>query len=113
MVEMKQREFNIDKNINFSEWYNTIIYASELADIRYNIKGFVVHRPWAALFFKQLYAQFESKLELDGHLPVIFPTLIPEENFLKEKAHVEGFSPEVFWVTEKGKETLDRKLALR
>ncbi|MFH1750690.1 MAG: proline--tRNA ligase [Candidatus Micrarchaeota archaeon] len=113
MVEMKQREFNIDKNRNFSEWYNTIIYASELADIRYNIKGFLVHRPWSTLAFRHIYRLFEAELEADSHLPVIFPTLIPEENFLKEKEHVEGFSPEVFWVTEKGSEKLERKLALR
>ncbi|MEK6954877.1 MAG: proline--tRNA ligase [Candidatus Micrarchaeota archaeon] len=113
MVEMKQREFNIDKKVNFSEWYNTIIYASELADIRYNIKGFLVHRPWSAIAFRHIYRLFENELELDGHQPVIFPTLIPEENFLKEKEHVAGFSPEVFWVTEKGNEKLERKLALR
>ncbi|HLC48203.1 MAG TPA: proline--tRNA ligase [Candidatus Norongarragalinales archaeon] len=113
MVEMKQREFNIDKKRNFSEWYNTIIYASELADIRYNIKGFLVHRPWSALAFRHIYRLFESELEADGHMPVIFPTLIPEENFLKEKEHVEGFAPEVFWVTQKGEEKLDRRLALR
>ncbi len=113
MVEMKQREFNIDKKANFSEWYNTVIYASELADIRYNIKGFLVHRPWSTIAFRHIYRLFENELEEDGHLPVIFPTLIPEENFLKEKEHVEGFAPEVFWVTEKGREKLDRKLALR
>ncbi|MFH0971841.1 MAG: proline--tRNA ligase [Candidatus Micrarchaeota archaeon] len=113
MVEMKQREFNIDKKRNFSEWYNTVIYASELADIRYNIKGFLVHRPWSAIAFRHIYRIFEKELEEDGHLPVIFPTLIPEENFLKEKEHVEGFAPEVFWVTEKGGEKLERKLALR
>lgn len=113
MVEMKQREFNIDKKRNFSEWYNTIIYASELADIRYNIRGFLVHRPWSAIAFRHIYRLFETELELDGHQPVIFPTLIPEENFLKEKEHVEGFAPEVFWVTEKGNEKLERKLALR
>ncbi|MFH1257949.1 MAG: proline--tRNA ligase [Candidatus Micrarchaeota archaeon] len=113
MVEMKQREFNIDKQRNFSEWYNTIIYASELADIRYNIKGFLVHRPWSTIAFRQIYRIFEGLLEEDGHQPVIFPTLIPEDNFHKEKEHVEGFAPEVFWVTEKGTEKLERKLALR
>ncbi len=113
MVEMKQREFNIDKNRNFSEWYNTIIYASELADIRYNIKGFLVHRPWSTIAFRKIYSLYEKELELDNHSPVIFPTLIPEDNFLKEREHVEGFSPEVFWVTQKGSEKLERKLALR
>ncbi len=110
---MKQREFNLDKFAHFSEWYNTVIYAAELADVRYNVKGFVVNRPWSSMAFKKIYALFEKELEEDGHLPVIFPSVIPEENFEKEKEHVEGFAPEVLWVTKAGKEELKRPLALR
>ncbi|MFH1107485.1 MAG: aminoacyl--tRNA ligase-related protein, partial [Candidatus Micrarchaeota archaeon] len=112
-MDMAQREFNIDKEKDFSGWYNTIIYAAELADIRYNVKGFVVNRPWAMMSFKKIYALFEKALEKDGHLPILFPTVIPEENFEKEKEHVEGFSPEVLWVTRAGKQKLERPLALR
>lgn len=110
---LAQKEFNKKKSENFSEWYNTIIYAADLADIRYNIQGFVVNRPWAMRSFKKMYALLEKELEKDAHEPISFPTVIPEENFEIEKEHAEGFSAEVWWVTHKSKEKLARKLALR
>ncbi len=112
-MQMSSREFNKDKQANFSEWYNTIIYAADLADIRYNVQGFVVHKPWSMRVFKKLYKLFETELEKDGHEPVSFPTVIPEENFEVEKAHAEGFTPEVYWVTKQGDHEMARKLALR
>lgn len=112
-MQMKQREFDVDKNANFHEWYNSIIYAADLADIRYNVRGFVIYRPWAMHAFKKLYQFMEAELEEDGHEPVLFPTVIPEENFKKEAAHVEGFAPEVLWVTNAGGKKLEKPLALR
>src|SRR3989338_6847856 len=63
--------------------------------------------------FKKLYQLMEAELEEDGHEPVLFPTVIPEENFKKEKEHVEGFAPEVLWVTTAGGKKLEKPLALR
>ena len=103
----------VKKDENFSEWYTQAVTKSELVDIRYNVQGLIVHRPLAALTLRNLYGLWEKELENTGHLPVIFPTLIPEENLLKEKEHVEGFAPEVFWVTHGGDTPLERKLALR
>jgi prolyl-tRNA synthetase len=110
---MAGREFNVSKNKEFSKWYNEVIYAADLVDIRYNLQGFIVHKPWAMQAIKKLYALFEAELEADGHLPVLFPTLIPEENFTKEAEHFAGFVPNVFLVTKAGGETLKRNLALR
>src|SRR3989338_7640426 len=99
-MQMSSREFNKKKEENFSEWYNTIIYAADLADIRYNVQGFVVNKPWAMRSFKKMYKLLEEELERDGHEPIYFPTVIPEENFEIEKEHAEGFSAEVWWVTQ-------------
>ena len=110
---MSQREFDLDKRKNFSEWYNTIIYASGLIDARYNVQGFIVHKPWATRILRGIYAMLEPALEEDGHEPVAFPTVIPKENFEIEKKHVEGFVPQVFWVTKAGGEEFARPLALR
>ncbi len=110
---MSSREFNKNKEGNFSDWYNTVIYAADLADIRYNVQGFVVHKPWSMKAFKKIYAIFETELEKDGHEPCLFPTVIPEENFSIEKKHAEGFIPEVYWVTQRGDEKMARRLALR
>lgn len=113
MAMMAQREFNVDKNKSFSEWYNTVIYAADLVDVRYNIQGFIVHKPWATRVLRKLYNLFEVELEKDNHEPVVFPVVIPKENIDKEAGHLQGFAPELFWVTKGGSEELARPLALR
>ncbi|MEM3362091.1 MAG: proline--tRNA ligase [Candidatus Anstonellaceae archaeon] len=104
---------NIDKENNFSEWYQSVLSLAELSDIRYNVKGCIVIRPWAAKTIKLMFEEYEKELEKNNHKPVIFPALIPKKNFDIEKEHVKGFSPEVFWVERAGKEKLEEKLALR
>ncbi|MFX0073972.1 MAG: proline--tRNA ligase [Candidatus Hermodarchaeota archaeon] len=104
----------ISKEEDFSGWFTELINKAELADIRYNIKGFVVYREWATITIKKMYAKYEKCLEDKGHLPLTMPSLIPESNFFLEAEHVEGFSPEVFWVTEAGSSgKLAERLALR
>ncbi|UNQ72900.1 proline--tRNA ligase [Infirmifilum sp. NZ] len=103
----------VKKSEDFSEWYSQVLVKAGLVDLRYNVQGFIVHRPWLMRIIKAIYRFFEEELEKTGHEPVLFPLVIPEENFEKEKEHVEGFKPEVFWVTEAGDEKLERRLALR
>ncbi len=104
----------VSKEEDFSAWYTEILNKAELADIRYNVKGFVVYREWATMTIKKMYAKYEKLLEKNGHLPLTMPSLIPESNFHLEAQHVEGFTPEVFWVTEAGSSgKLTERLALR
>jgi len=104
----------VSKEEDFSGWYTELINKAELADIRYNIKGFVVYREWATITIRKMYRKYEDLLEKKGHLPLTMPSLIPESNFKLEAAHVEGFAPEVFWVTEAGSSgKLPERLALR
>jgi len=105
----------VSKEEDFSAWYSEILYKADLADIRYNVKGFVVYRPWATITIKKMYNKYEELLEKNGHMPLIMPSLIPESNFHTESEHVKGFAPEVFWVTEAGSEgeKFTEKLALR
>ena len=104
----------VSKEEDFSGWYTELINKAELADIRYNIKGFVVYREWATITIKKMYAKYEKCMEDKGHMPLTMPSLIPESNFLLEADHVEGFTPEVFWVTEAGSSgKLAERLALR
>ncbi|MFX1437623.1 MAG: proline--tRNA ligase [Promethearchaeota archaeon] len=104
----------ISKEEDFSGWYTELINKAELADIRYNIKGFVVYREWATLTIRKMYKKTEDLLDKKGHLPLTMPSLIPESNFLLEAQHVDGFAPEVFWVTEAGSSgKLPERLALR
>jgi prolyl-tRNA synthetase len=101
--------FCISKENNFSDWYTEIVEKANIADVRYNVKGFVVVREWGALAIENMYQLYEQALQRTGHMPVMFPTVIPESNFKKEAGHVEGFTPQVFWLNDTGEE----KLALR
>ncbi len=112
--EDKKIGITAKKNENFSEWFTQVCgeQGARLVDIRYGVQGCLVHRPWAYKILRKIYELIEKEVEKDGHEPLLFPTLIPEENLQKEKEHA-GFTPEVFWVTEAGDQKLDRKLALR
>ncbi|MCR4284726.1 MAG: proline--tRNA ligase [archaeon] len=102
--------FNISKEKDFSNWYTEILNKAEVTDMRYGVKGFVVIRPWGAKIIEKMYKIYESALRATGHDPTFFPVVIPEENFKKEASHVEGFSPDVFWLESKQGE---ERVALR
>lgn len=101
------------KKSDFSEWYTEITKEAKLCDLRYNVKGFVVFMPWSVASMKKMYAIYERELERTGHKPAWFPALIPESNFHKESKHVEGFTPQVFWVEKAGDNVLEERLAMR
>ncbi len=111
----EQEGITAKKSENFSEWYTQVVQKAELADVRYNVKGFVVFRPWSVKTMNNMFKILEDELESKGHMPALFPALIPESNFRKESEHVEGFLPEVFWVTKVGSdvERLEEPLAMR
>ncbi|MBO3803938.1 MAG: proline--tRNA ligase, partial [Candidatus Brockarchaeota archaeon] len=65
--------FNVDKERQFSEWYNRIVREASIIDDRYNVKGFVIYRPWGMAMIKEIYRLYEGGLEGRGHLPTLFP----------------------------------------
>lgn len=106
--------FHFDKVDEFSTWFTEINKRAELSDQRYGVKGLVVFRAWTTVTLKIMYRLLEEDLERHGHLPVIFPALVPESNLLREAEHVEGFAPEVFWCTRSGEDNIfEEPLALR
>ena len=113
MAEEKKIGITVKKKDDFSEWYTQLIEQAELADVRYGIKGFVVYREWAQVTIEKMYRSMMDALDRKGHMPLCFPTLIHEKNFELEAEHVEGFTPDVFWVTQAGSEKLNEKYALR
>ena len=110
---MSDAIFNISKDKKPSEWFTEIIKTAELADMRYGVKGFLVFQPWSVEAMEKMYNYLEENLKDRGHKKYWFPTLIPEKNFHLESAHVEGFTPEVFWVEKAGEDPLEERLALR
>ncbi len=113
MKEKSQEGLTVKKEENFSEWYTQLVEKAELADLRYNVKGFIVFQPWSVLSMEKMFSYMEKVLQRKGHSPYFFPTLIPESNLKKESSHLKGFNPEVFWVTHGGNDVLEEKLALR
>nr|MBA4404951.1 proline--tRNA ligase [Nanoarchaeum sp.] len=101
------------KSEDFGEWYLEVIEKAEVMDMRYGIKGFQVFMPLGALALRQIIRMFEEELEKTGHKPVIFPTVIPESSLKREAEHIKGFSTEVFWITNAGKNKLEEKYCLR
>ncbi|MBI4159098.1 proline--tRNA ligase [Candidatus Woesearchaeota archaeon] len=114
MPKKSKEGITFKKEENFSEWYSEVVQKAELADLRYDVKGFLVFQPWAVLSMEKMFYYLEKVLQEKGHNPYWFPTLIPEKNLKKESSHIGGFTPEVFWVTSHGKdEPIEEKLALR
>jgi prolyl-tRNA synthetase len=108
----EEKGITVKKSENFSEWYSQVVQKAELADIRFGIQGFIVHRPWGFRMMRRIYEYLEAEVEDQGHEPLLFPIAVKEESLMKEEEHA-GFSPEVFWVTHAGKKKLEERFALR
>ena len=94
----KKIGITVKKHSNFSEWYTQVVgdQGAQLCDIRYGIQGFIVHRTWGYQLMRKIYQLLEDAVEEDGHLPLLFPVVISQENLHREEEHA-GFTPEVFW----------------
>jgi len=109
MTKKSKEGLSVKKQENFSEWFSQVLEKAELIDLRLDMKGFMVFRPLAAMTIENMFKLYEEELQKKSHKPTFMPLVIPEANLKKESSHVEGFTPEVFWLKEIGKE----KLALR
>lgn len=97
---------------DFAKWYTDIILKAELVDYS-PVKGFMVIRPYGYEIWENIQAVLDKKFKATGHKNAYFPLLIPESLLNKEKEHVEGFAPEVAFVTQGGKEELQERLCIR
>ncbi len=100
------------KSVDFSKWYGEIIRKAELADYA-SMKGMMIIRPYGYAIWENLKAQLDKRIKDSGHSNAYFPLFIPESFLAKETEHLEGFSPEVAWVTHGGQEELEERLAVR
>ena len=101
---------NIDEDI--AKWYTDIVLKSELADYS-ETKGCIAIRPYGYEIWENIQAYADKKFKEVGIKNVYFPMLIPESLLQKEKEHIEGFAPEVAWVTNAGNQDLDERLCIR
>jgi prolyl-tRNA synthetase len=100
------------KAADLSAWYQAVCYKAELVSLA-PVRGCVVLRPYGFGLWERLQAELDARFKATGHENAYFPLLIPESLLTREAEHVEGFAPEVAWVTQGGNETLPERLAIR
>lgn len=102
---------NQQKN-DFTSWYIDTIQKADLMDYT-PVRGCIAFKPDGYEIWEHIQAEMDRRFKETGHRNAYFPMLIPESFFEKEKDHIEGFSPELPWVTEAAGEKLEERLALR
>ncbi len=115
MVKAADKEFVKEitpQGTDFSQWYVDCITKADLADYA-PVKGCMVLKPYGYGLWERIQAGLDRRFKDTGHQNAYFPLFIPESYLQKETEHVEGFSPEVAWVTHGGGELLAERLAVR
>lgn len=102
----------VDQDDNFSMWYNQIVRKAELADYA-PVRGCMIIRPYGYAIWENIQKGLDERFKETGVENAYFPLLIPQSFLTKEAEHVEGFAPEVAWVTRGGGEELEEPLAIR
>lgn len=97
---------------DFAEWYNDVVLQTQLADYS-PVRGCMVIRPYGYRLWELMQARLDARFKATGVENAYFPLFIPESLLQKEADHVEGFTPEVAWVTHGGTEKLEERLAVR
>ncbi len=99
-------------DVDFAQWYTDICKKAELVSYT-SVKGCMVIRPYGYAIWENIQRILDAKFKETGHVNVNMPMFIPESLLQKEKDHVEGFAPEVAWVTYGGSEKLEERLCVR
>ena len=97
---------------DFSRWYLDVVRRAELADYT-EVKGCMAIRPYGYAIWELIQQALDRRFKATGHVNAYFPLFIPASLLMKEKEHVEGFAPQVAWVTRGGDEELAEPLVVR
>ena len=98
--------------VDFAQWYTDVIKKTDLVDYA-PVRGFMVIKPYGYAIWENIQEYIDKRFKDTGHKNCYFPLLIPESLLKKEEEHVEGFAPEVAWVTHGGDEELTERLCIR
>ena len=115
MSEQKKDSFVTEitpRSEDFSRWYLDVVRRAEMADYS-PVKGCMVIRPYGYAIWEHIQRLLDKRFKDTGHVNAYFPLFIPESLLNREKEHVEGFAPQVAWVTRGGDEELEEKLIVR
>ncbi|HPS02321.1 MAG TPA: proline--tRNA ligase [Candidatus Sumerlaeota bacterium] len=112
---MAKKEFEqgiTSQDEDFSQWYIDTVLKAEMADYSC-VRGCMNIRPYGYALWEHIRDAFDQRFKATGHQNAYFPMFVPESFLQKEAEHVEGFAPEVPWVTHVGEEKLTERLAIR
>ena len=112
MEEKEELGLTVKKSEDFNEWYNQVVLKADLIDYS-SVSGCIVLKPNSYAVWEKIQKAFDDKIKKSGHKNCYFPMFIPESLLKKEAEHIEGFSPEVAWVTKAGNTELNERLAIR
>ena len=112
MAKDKKVEQITDMEVDFAQWYTDICRKAELVEYA-SVKGFTILRPYGYAIWENMQRILDGEFKKTGHVNVAMPVLIPESLLKKEGELVQGFAPEVAWVTHGGSEELEERLAFR
>ncbi|HEY2954592.1 MAG TPA: proline--tRNA ligase [Candidatus Eisenbacteria bacterium] len=101
-----------DQTDDFSRWYNEVVRKAQLADYA-PVRGCMVIRPYGYALWEHMQRLLDARIKATGHQNAYFPLLIPESLLKLEAEHVEGFAPQVAWVTHGGDEKLEERYCIR
>ncbi|KPB05896.1 proline--tRNA ligase [Bacillus sp. CHD6a] len=101
---------NMDED--FAQWYTDVVTKAELVDYS-SVRGSMIIRPYGYALWENIKDALDKRIKETGHENVYMPLFIPESLLQKEKDHIEGFAPEVAWVTHGGDEKLQERLVVR
>lgn len=99
-------------DVDFAQWYTDVVKKAELTDYT-AVKGCMILRPYGYAIWENIQKDLDRRFKELGHENVAMPMFIPESLLQKEKDHVEGFAPEVAWVTHGGENKLQERLCVR
>ncbi|MCL2350088.1 MAG: proline--tRNA ligase [Defluviitaleaceae bacterium] len=100
------------RDADFAQWYTDIVKKAGLVEYS-GVKGCVILLPYGYAIWEQIQKELDARFKATGHENVYFPMFIPESLLEREKDHVEGFAPEVAWVTHGGSDELTERLCIR
>ncbi len=112
MTTKKFVEAITDMDVDFAQWYTDIVKKAELVDYS-SVKGCMIIRPYGYALWENIQKELDFQFKQTDHENVYMPLFIPKSLLQKEADHVEGFAPEVAWVTHGGHDELAEPLAVR
>ncbi len=112
MGDKKQVEQITSMEVDFAQWYTDVVKKADLIDYT-SVKGCMVFKPAGYAIWELIQKQMDARFKATGVENVYLPMFIPESLLEKEKDHVEGFAPEVAWVTHGGLQPLQERMCVR